>query len=195
VVVSAAISALPTVGGPMQTIFDAIEERQRFRAESTTREIFEIAGEDIVVQRSQEDPELQALLGNTIEAAMRTGMEAKRKLLARAAAAAFQNDERIDPATLIVSALSQLEPVHIRALARLAKVEQGAAMKAASDSEPVPVRAALIQTGVAIPSTMVFGGAVQIADVSEFGRHLLQELREAAEEDNERLALDPQWGC
>lgn len=206
VVISAGLSAIPVVGGPVQTIFDAIEERTRDRAETTMREIQDQVGGETLLRRIGENPELEALLTQAVEAATRTGMEAKRRLLARAAAAALQNDEKIDPAALIVSALSQLEPVHIRALVRLAETARSArddddrdeAMRAASEAEAVPVLAALIQTGVAIATTMYSSGDglgspaettghVLIHDVSKFGYSLLDQLAPVAAEDSERL--------
>jgi hypothetical protein len=118
-------------------------------------------------------------------------MEAKRRLLARAAAAALQNDEKVDQASLIVSVMSRLEPVHIRALGRLAEAatssrdqdekQTSKVMIAASEAEAVPILATLIQTGVAIPATVVsrfdgtavassdVGGGVLVHDVSDFG--------------------------
>jgi hypothetical protein len=116
VVINGGLSAIPVVGGPVQTVFDAIEERIRYRAEITAREICENAGgAETVLSRVDENPELEPLLTQAIEAATRTSMEAKRPLLARAAAAAFEDDGKVVPASLIVSALSELEPVHIRA--------------------------------------------------------------------------------
>ena len=210
VVISAGLSAIPVVGGPVQTVFDAIAERVRYRAEITAREICESVGADTVLTRIGENPELEALLTQAIEAATRTGMEAKRRLLARAAAAALQDDEKVDPASLIISVMSQLEPVHIRALARLAAAstssrdsdekQRSQAMIAASEAEAVPVLATLIQTGVAIPTAMVsqfngtiapaagIGGSVLVHNVSTFGYSLLGQLR-AADEDSERLVL------
>lgn len=211
VLISGGLSAIPVVGGPAQTLFDAIAERVRYRAETTAREICDsVGGPDTVLSRIDENPELETLLSQAIEAAARTSMEAKRRLLARAAAAAFDNEENVEPASLIVSALSELEPVHIRALARLAEAAQapqhpdesgrGEAIKAASKAESVPVVAALIQTGVAIASTAIWrgdgtglgaggeSGYLLIHDVSDFGRRLLAHLR-AADEGSERLIL------
>ncbi|REZ02999.1 hypothetical protein DSL33_00595, partial [Mycobacterium tuberculosis] len=201
VVISAGLSAIPMVGGPLQTVFDAIEERTRHRAETTTREICEsVGGADTVLSRIDKNPELEPLLSQAIEAATRTSMEAKRRLLAQAAAAALEDDQKVEPASLIVATLSQLEPVHIHALVRLAKaaksspdqdeIQRREVMRAASKVEPVPVLAALIQTGVAIATTTVWhgngtgtpaeeSGHILIHDVSDFGHRLLAYLRAA----------------
>ncbi|CML55875.1 secreted protein [Mycobacterium tuberculosis] len=210
VVISAGLSAIPMVGGPLQTVFDAIEERTRHRAETTTREICEsVGGADTVLSRIEKNPELEPLLSQAIEAATRTSMEAKRRLLAQAAAAALEDDQKVEPASLIVATLSQLEPVHIHALVRLAKaaksspdqdeIQRREVMRAASKVEPVPVLAALIQTGVAIATTTVWhgngtgtpaeeSGHILIHDVSDFGHRLLAYLR-AADAGAELLIL------
>lgn len=210
VVISAGLSAIPMVGGPLQTVFDAIEERTRHRAETTTREICEsVGGADTVLSRIDKNPELEPLLSQAIEAATRTSMEAKRRLLAQAAAAALEDDQKVEPASLIVATLSQLEPVHIHALVRLAKaaksspdqdeIQRREVMRAASKVEPVPVLAALIQTGVAIATTTVWhgngtgtpaeeSGHILIHDVSDFGHRLLAYLR-AADAGAELLIL------
>lgn len=212
VVISAGLSAIPMVGGPLQTVFDAIEERTRHRAETTTREICEsVGGADTVLSRIDKNPELEPLLSQAIEAATRTSMEAKRRLLAQAAAAALEDDQKVEPASLIVATLSQLEPVHIHALVRLAKaaksspdqdeIQRREVMRAASKVEPVPVLAALIQTGVAIATTTVWhgngtgtpaeeSGHILIHDVSDFGHRLLAYLR-AADAGAELLILPP----
>lgn len=210
VVISAGLSAIPMVGGPLQTVFDAIEERTRHRAETTTREICEsVGGADTMLSRIDKNPELEPLLSQAIEAATRTSMEAKRRLLAQAAAAALEDDQKVEPASLIVATLSQLEPVHIHALVRLAKaaksspdqdeIQRREVMRAASKVEPVPVLAALIQTGVAIATTTVWhgngtgtpaeeSGHILIHDVSDFGHRLLAYLR-AADAGAELLIL------
>lgn len=209
VVISAGLSAIPVVGGPVQTVFDAIEERTRYRAEITVREIYDHVGGETLLSRIDENPELETLLTQVVEAATRTSMKAKRRLLARAANAAFDNNEMIDPATLMVSALALLEPVHIRALAALARAATSAqdledrqrseTMEAASLAQPVPVLAALIQTGAVLAKTMIWGGDglgspaettghILIHDVSGFGYNLLVQLDDVAEEDAERLA-------
>ena len=77
VVISAGLSMVPTVGGALQTVYDAVEERRRDRIESTAREIAETAGEERMVTRVLEHPRLEALLGEALEAAARTGFEAK----------------------------------------------------------------------------------------------------------------------
>lgn len=196
VVVSAALSALPTIGGPLQTVYDAIDERRRYRVESTAREIAEAAGEERMVARVLEDPGLEALLGEALEAASRTGFEAKRRLLARTVGNALLDDAAVDPAVLMVHALAQLEPVHVRALAWLERAVGPAgevftdrtAVDEFNKSQPIPVLAMLETVGAVIPATSWTGRGLGAETISDFGRQLLRELRAVADEEMERLA-------
>lgn len=196
VVISAALSAIPGFGGPLQTVYDAIDERRRHRIESTAAEIAAQAGEERMVDRVLGDPRIEALLGEALEAAARTGFEAKRKLLGRSVANAVLDDAEVDPAVLMVHALAQLEPVHIRALLRLESAvgpadESGLVDRTALDefnkSQPTPVLATLETYGVAIPATSWTGRGSGAEDISDFGRRVLWELRAVGEEEMERL--------
>lgn len=199
VVVSGALSAIPTIGGPLQTAFDAILERRRYRVELTALEIAEAAGEERMVNRVLEDSRLEALLAEALEAAARTGFEAKRRLLGRAVAEALlgDNEAALDSAALVVAALAQLEPVHVRALIRLEKAtavsdksddeRRRSAMHEFNKGQPVPVLAALEKSGVMIPGTFLGGGVGAFA-ISDFGTLILRELRAVADEEMERLA-------
>ncbi|MGO9246397.1 MAG: hypothetical protein ACLQDC_16705 [Verrucomicrobiia bacterium] len=189
---SLALAPIPG-GGAIQKVVETIVQLQRNRASQTMVEIADIVGSaDVLLTRIEQNPELRDLLARSLEAAMRSSYEAKRRLLVMAVANAFQNDDAINPAILKEFALSQLEPVHIHALARLVDVASDPdlmddlhrhdAMGIASEDMPVPVRAALIQTGTVIPSTMIVGGAVRIYDVSPFGHEIIQGLRDAGDE-------------
>ncbi|MET0885253.1 MAG: hypothetical protein ABWX92_02290 [Mycetocola sp.] len=121
-----------------------------------------------------------------------------------AATNAFQNDEAIDPAVLVMNALSQLDTVHVRALARLADFsdslgpwpdeeeekdaffERTGVMMRSGEQVPLAVLVALVNTGAVLQSTNVFGGGTHLHDVSSFGRQLLRELREADPDDTFR---------
>jgi hypothetical protein len=139
---------------------------------------------------------LESLLVQALEAASRTGYEAKRKLLGRAAAQALIRDDAIDPAVLIVHALSQLEPVHIRALARLVEFSDslgpwpeegthefhertGAMVKYGEEQIALPVLVTLVNTGVVMQTTNAFGGGTHLHDVSTFGHEVLRGLNES----------------
>jgi hypothetical protein len=202
VFISAGYSALPVIGGPAQTIFDALDERSRRNAEQAALEFSRAVDPDTVARRLDENPDLEAVLAQAISAATYTGLAAKRKLLARAAAAAFGDDDRVEPATLTVLALAELEPVHIRALAKLVDAagrlnrseipwDKGDPMEHPDSPTGIfrqlaaPIRAVLIRTG-----TIEGQYGNPITQVTDFGTRLIQELMSVADEDNERLFLE-----
>ena len=198
VAISAGLSAIPTIGGPLQTAYDAIIERRRYRIEATTREIAQAAGEERMVARVLEHPQLEALLGEALEAAAQSGFDAKRRLLGRTVANALSDDAVIDPSVIMVRALAQLEPVHVRALVRLERAV-GPADEAFRDRtavdefnklQPIPVLATLQSVGAIIPATSWTGRGLGADTISDFGRQLLVELRAVADEEMERLGTD-----
>lgn len=197
-----AISKVPGVGDLGKDLYHNLNDWRRYRAQQTVNDVAQRVGPDELVQDCQDNPELAALLVQALEAAeqlghplpgaspSRTGFDAKRRLLALAVANAFQNDERIDNAGLVVRALSELDTVHIRALTRLTYLsdslgpdpnqEHPDRMKQASEDLPLPVVVALINAGVVIESPQP--GKV-LHDVSDFGRQLIRELRLADPDD------------
>lgn len=209
VVISAGLSAIPMVGGPLQTVFDAIEERTRHRAETTTREICEsVGGADTVLSRIDKIPN-----------SSRFSARRSRPPLAPVWRPSAGSSRKLPPPRSRMTRRSSRHhsswprfpsrPVHIHALVRLAKaaksspdqdeIQRREVMRAASKVEPVPVLAALIQTGVAIATTTVWhgngtgtpaeeSGHILIHDVSDFGHRLLAYLR-AADAGAELLIL------
>jgi hypothetical protein len=51
VIISAGLSAIPGVGGPMQTFFDYAEEQRRSRVQSTAQEVVEAVDEAALLGR------------------------------------------------------------------------------------------------------------------------------------------------
>jgi hypothetical protein len=193
-----AFSKIPVVGDLAKDLYQNVNEWRRYRAEETGRQIAEIVGPEDLYEIARENDELAALLCQVLEAAERSGFEAKRQLLVMAAANAFKNDEAIAMTGIITTTLTQLDTVHIRALARLvalsdsrglrpedseAQREYDAVMMRAGAELPIPVLLALVSTGVVIPERMVFGPGTSLHDVSPFGRQLLQDLQSADPED------------
>ena len=92
VIVSAGLSAIPTVGGPIQTVFDAVIERRQHRAYAFTQDISDcVGGPEKLLARIGADPRLEPLLVQAVEAATRTVFEAKQKGLARAVVQACED--------------------------------------------------------------------------------------------------------
>lgn len=194
VVISAGLSLVPYVGGALQTVYNAVDERRRYRIESTAREIAAAVDEEQMLARLVGDPRLEPLIANALDAAARTGFEAKRRVLGRAVVNALVGGEAaVDLGVLRVAALSQLEPVHVRALVALERAVERCEgndrtpVEEFNKAQPVPVHAVLQNTGVVIPATGYIGYGIGAYDLSLFGRELLAELRAVTDEDFERL--------
>jgi hypothetical protein len=169
---------IPYAGGALQTVFDEYVVRNRARAEKTAEEIADLAGGwQTIIDRTNEVPELADLLVRGLDAAFQSSYEAKRRLLVKAVAPAFEDTAKIDESTLLVMALAELEPGHVKALARL---ERQGRLEGALD--PMPVLARLVQTGVVDPTTSWEGGLL-IAKPNDFGRTVLRYLRECDPDD------------
>ncbi len=82
------------------------------------------SGTAVLRARLEEDPEVEALVIEGLEAASRTGLDAKRKLLARVLAQAVTDDSKVERSQLIVQALRDIDAPHVRSLARIAAVER-----------------------------------------------------------------------
>lgn len=192
-----ALSAVPYVGGSLTVLYDDVRSRRLAKVERNVQEIADAAGLERLVHRLAEDPEVEALFVEAVDAAARTAFEAKRALLTRVVAEAVSDDAKIEPGQLIVQALRDLDSPQIRALARLravelrAEQEQGtttdlqreriaSAVTAAGRLEPDPVVAALVRTG-AVHQATLYGGGLAVHAVSTFGKMLLSELTQPEE--------------
>jgi ribosomal protein L18 len=187
VISRALVQAVPYAGDSLVMVLDQALVRRRSAAQSVAQEIATYTGADELGRRLADDRELEALFMQGIDAAVRTGVEAKRRLLAKVIAQAVLDDARVDPAHLYVMALQDLEAPHLRALERLRRVEQAAqdsslGGKAADqligeawDAEPIPVQAALSRTGcVRTAGSFLVAGEL----VTKFGHDLIEHLRE-----------------
>lgn len=192
----AGFALIPGIGGALQVIFEDVRAHMRYRMEQTIQEIADDVGEERLAARLK-DPEHQALFANGVEVATRTGLEDKRRLLAKVVSAAILDDTNLDEAQLRVEALRDLDAPQIRALERLQRLlnehkEENDAYYAAVQqvwaSEPHPIRAALIRTGVAFTFPENYGLGVD--GITEFGQSLLWELHnvDAVDWEGTRIA-------
>jgi hypothetical protein len=175
-----ALQLVPYVGPPLETIYDDVRARLAAKARRTVSEIEELCGTERLLRRLTENPEIEAMFVAAVDSALRTGLERKRRYLARVVANAVLDDAKVDESELIVQALRDLDGPHLRALERLRHAEdsahtddagKSAAVQEAAKQEPAPIRAVLSGTGAVIPAP--FGG---IFRVSPFGRTLLTDL-------------------
>jgi hypothetical protein len=192
----AGLALIPVIGGALQVIYEDVRANLEARHWQTIQEIADDVGEDRLAARLK-DPEHQALFANGVEVATRTGLENKRRLLAKVVSAAVLNDAKLDGAQLRVEALRDLDAPQIRALERLQRLlnehtEKNEAYYAAVHevwaSEPDPICAALIRTGVAFTFNASYGYGVD--GITEFGQSLLWELHnvEAVDWEGTRIA-------
>lgn len=187
--VSATIAAIPFVGGSLQVLYDDVRARYAAKAEQTMTAIASNVGEAHLARRLAEDPQLEALFVNAVDAALRTGYEAKRRLLAKVVSAAVLDSARVDESQLIVDTLMQLDAPHIRALERMSREiaettrpedEVWWGTSPAWAAESAPIKAALLRTGTAKPSPnprIAIQGGRPSEGITAFGEAILAELR------------------
>lgn len=147
-------------------------------------------------RRLVEDPELDAALVAAVEAAGRTGLEEKRRLLARAVTRAVLDDARVDEATLVIGVLAQIDAPHVRCLEAVRRAEEEAEaagevsaraeyaereivprIAEAGRAHPAPILAALTSLGL-LEASGTFEGTALVKGLTPFGQALLRELRE-----------------
>jgi hypothetical protein len=193
----AGIALIPGIGGALQVIYEDVRVHMAALQWQTIQEIADHVGEDRLAARLKDHPEHQALFANGVEVATRTGLEDKRRLLAKVVSAGILNDAALDGAQLRVEALRDLDVPQIRALERLRRLlneheEENEAYYAAVHqvfaSEPDPICAALIRTGVAFMFNASYGYGYD--GITEFGQSLLWELHnvEAVDWEGTRIA-------
>lgn len=189
-VVRAALAAVPYVGGPLEVIVSDVRARQAARAETLVASIALAVGEETLALRLADDPRAEALFVNAVNAALRTGYEAKRQLLARVVANALQDGAILDDAELLVNTLEDLEAPHIAALVRLeaewlerlhtdvSVVNWGSSP--AWQNLPEPIRAVLVRVGAAKPSpqtAVALEGPRRAEGITDWGLSILKQLR------------------
>lgn len=188
-----ATAAVPLIGsglsGALRVVYDDVVARRQARATETLEDIVAGVGDtQTLAARLEASPQLDAMFGRAVEAAARTGLEAKRRLLARAVAAAACDDARLDDSELMIDTLSQLDTAHVRALARLndeppISTDDGDISYGTSDvwrEQPAAIQATLVRTGAAkwpSRSFVATSNGQRQEGISNFGRRIVTELR------------------
>lgn len=190
-VIRAAISAIPTVGGPLEIIYTDVRARQAARLDAIVGDIVTETGEERLLRKIDEDPYLEALFVRAVSAATRTGIRAKQRLLSRAVATSVLDDAKLDESQLVVDALEELDVPQVLALARLAD-EWSQEQQRVGPEEPswglssiwktiaAPIRAGLVRTGTAEnPPTMMTRrhGPNRQGGITDFGLQIVALLR------------------
>lgn len=118
-VAKAAVAVFVPFGGVANLAWDGIRKGIASRTEKTINEILDGVPADHFAARCAESAEFEAVVVNALDAAARTGYEAKRRLLARVVINAAQDESRVDETALVVQTLRELDAPHIRALERI----------------------------------------------------------------------------
>jgi hypothetical protein len=182
----AAVSAIPYVGGPLALVAERTIERSRSNVAETGVAAIEEAGDpELFLQRVSDDERLAYMLLNAAEAAERTSLAAKRRLLGRVVGRAARDPAPIDESDLFTAALRDLDAPHLRVLAELEKAfqaDQGRlktlVAKEVMDRHPAPIAAALRRHGL-VNEVATWDYAGLFDDLTDFGRKLLDDLRRA----------------
>lgn len=196
-VVRAGIALIPGVGGAVQVIYEDVLANIAHRQWQTIQDIAAEVGDDRLGQSLKADPVRQALFVNGVEVATRTGMEAKRRLLAKVISAAMLDDDKVDGAQLRVEALRDLDVPQIRALEQLRRFSDqhpgdaySPGVQAIYRALPAPIRAALTRTGVAFEPSEQDTYGYSVDGINDFGRGLLEELDNVDAVDWEGTKID-----
>jgi hypothetical protein len=131
----AGLALIPGLGGALQVIYEDVRANIAYRQCQTIQEIADNVGEATLAEQLDDDPVRQALFVNGVEVATRTGLENKRRLLAKVVSAAMLDDFKIDGAQLRVEALRDLDVPQIKALERLRRLSNTPAGKTTSRSQ------------------------------------------------------------
>lgn len=200
----AVINLVPVFGGFVDVLFTRFEDGRRYHARAMVSSVIDKSSVEQLAS-SLENPEFAATFQRAVMAAVTTGFEAKRRLLANLIGEAVLDDARVDEVELYVAMLDELDAVHFRSLERLRRAvddlpqnesreELDRLCKQAWQKEPVPIRAALVRTGCSTAPVVLRGAgpfAVQITAtdlVTSFGRDVLEWLKRDGGEGNLRTA-------
>jgi hypothetical protein len=193
----AALAASPKLAGSMAVLYEGFRDRWRARASQVLEEITAEVPTAELEQRLVDNPALDAALAAAVEAAGRSGLAAKRRLLARVVTRAVLDDARVEEATLVVGVLSQIDAPHVRCLEAVRRAEEATeaagevAVRAqytereivpriaeAGRAHPESVLAAVTSLGL-LEASGIFNGTAIVAGLTPFGRALLADLRQS----------------
>ena len=195
----ALVAASPKFAGSLAILYDGFRARWSARVSQVSDEVTAVMPPEKLSRRLEAQPALDAAFAAALEAAGRTGLEAKRRLLGRVIARAVLDDARVDEATLLVGVLSQIDAPHVRCLEAIHRAEEEA--EAAGEiapraqyaeretvpriaevgrAHPDPVLAALASLGL-IETSNTWGDTAILKGLTPFGQALLRDLRAASD--------------
>jgi hypothetical protein len=186
IAIEAAVALVPWVGGAASVL---VGHHYRRRAETYASAVAESLTdeqlrdlEDLV----RHDEQLQDLLLDGVEAAMKTRVDAKRRALGRILASAVADRTCLDEIELIQSALADIEAAHARVLSVFAEKRDQVLRSDLEGAEPgltsvmSHLLAALARQGVIYQSLIDGGDVLGNSDdgysLTEFGELLINYL-------------------
>lgn len=184
----AAVALVPWVGGAASVL---VGHHYRRRAESYASALAESLTdeqlrdlEDLI----RHDEQLQDLLLDGVEAAMKTRVDAKRRALGRILARAVSDPARLDEIELVQTSLAGIEAAHARVLSVFMEKQDRVLRSELEAAEPrltavlSHLLAALTREGVIYQSLIDGGDVIGNSDpgysLTEFGELLVAYLRD-----------------
>ncbi|MDQ0375975.1 hypothetical protein [Cellulomonas humilata] len=195
----AGLNLIPIVGGSIDVLAARVNEGMVYKRRQLYADVLRRVQVEELVAALDRDPVLEAVWSQAVLACVRTGVTAKRRLLAKVISQAVLDDALVEQTQLVVDALEHLDAPHLRALERFRRFidsiePQTMQVKTRArelwHGEPVPIRAALVRTGCSTAPITPIGGlsmpSYTQGMLSDFGRQLLDWVREC---DDERDGL------
>lgn len=122
-VVASLVSKVPVLGDALAIVVTDAYKRRMAVAEQTALDIAQQSGgAGHLATRLAGDPQLEVMFLEAVEAATRTGLKDKRRLLSRVVGAAVLDDAKVEDGQLLVQALRELDAPHVRGLEMVRRV-------------------------------------------------------------------------
>ncbi len=180
----ASVALVPGIGGALVILLQKAMEDDRRRVADVANAARGVVDDDVrFLERVGEDERLRDMLREALDAGARSSDEAKRVAMGRVLGQAINDDAQIDDDAALLHALAALDSPHFAFLAKLQYREQSEPLTALAEVRE-PYRSALVAQGcvrLPIASGGFYRGVVPL-EVTDFGRSLLEWLRQAQEE-------------
>jgi hypothetical protein len=203
-VADGAADAIPVVGPILRRCLQDTLARQQAATGQVIERVAAEVGYQLFERTLREDPRLRSLFIDSMEAAFRTGLEAKRWLFGALVRDAILDESLFESSWLMSQALSEVDAPHIVALEKLRRVDQQMEADLTAPEEdhrsmqseetagprdwsdilraewtalPAPIRATLVRTGLVTDSISPpepYSGPIK--RLTEFGVDLLDKL-------------------
>lgn len=173
------LDLIPYVGGALSTLYDDHLQRRRERATETIVETLDqLDDPEELIRRLRSDEIYADAFVESIEAASKSSVAAKRRAFARILAEGLEEvPEELDETLLLVQVLKDLDLIHLRTLHRIGEFDSPR-LRSLVVATPEPVFAVLRRHGLLEEGT-TYDGHVAIEGLSNFGVKLLRYIEDA----------------